>query len=133
MQDKITIRFPRTSDGFRKFIEAVGNAYAKGYVLPVAYNTEGRPLFGTQVGVNLVKAAHVGEEVTKAEESTPESDEDKVVRLAGLAIAGEKAAKEDWLWLASQKGIVIPEDMTNPLQIRKTIKEALTSELKTEA
>ncbi len=131
MQDKITIRFPRSSDGFRKFVSAVGNAFVEGYVVPEAYNTEGRPLFGSHVGINLVKAEP--KVAIQPEIETPESDEDKVERLSGLALSGEKAAKEDWLWLASKKGIEIPEEMNNPLQIRKTIKEALTSELKTEA
>ena len=132
MQDKITIRFPRSSDGFRKFVSAVGNAFVEGYVVPAAYNTEGRPLFGSHVGINLVKADDVKAAI-QPEIEIPESDEAKVERLYGLALSGEKAAKEDWLWLASKKGIVIPEEMNNPLQIRKTIKEALTSELKTEA
>lgn len=68
---------------------------------------------------------------TKTQKVTEEvaelTDEQKVKNIEEGILAAGKFKKEEMIWFASQKGIEIPKELTNPLQIRKHIKENLES------
>lgn len=72
------------------------------------------------------------EEIEPTDQETKEevvelTDEQKVKNIEEGILAAGKFKREEMLWFAAQKGIDMPEGLTNPLQIRKHIKESLES------
>lgn len=123
-QEIILVEARKDTAGLKRILEKVQKAFDDGYRIKFGRGRQDNPMIGRMLRIPMELATGEGKKVKRLEISVEEE-----VKKDPLAILHDKkSTMEELSNLALDKNVILPEDLKNPAQLRKFLKDKLISD-----